>query len=459
MQLRLLRFWAGYRTHFRETITLSAPVIVGQLGIVLMGVADNVMIGDLGYEYLSAASLANSIFFILTVIGMGVTFAISPLVAEADSSGKSALCGMYLRQGTWVAIGTSLVLGVLMYLASLTLPYIDQPEQDIVLGTPYLHLLNVSVLPMLLFLVFKQFSDGLSLTRPAMYITMLGLLVNILANWLFIHGNWGFPRWELNGAGVATLLSRIFMFLMMAGYLLYSSRFDIYRLRTGWYRLRSTVIKKIIAIGVPSGFQYFFEVCAFGGAVIMVGWLGMADRSAHQIVINLSSITYMFVSGLSAGAAIRVGSALGRRDWPGVFRAGMAGLYLATVLMLFFAAILYLGRNRLPAFYVEDPGVLTLAASLMLFAAFFQVFDGVQAVAIGILRGIQDVLTPTFITFIAYWVISLPMGYIIGIRGGMGTPGIWVGFVAGLGMAALTLTLRFIYMTRKPLQQKPLSTG
>ncbi|MDX2245839.1 MAG: MATE family efflux transporter [Bacteroidia bacterium] len=447
MKRSMLRFLVRYGNHIRETIKLSLPVIIGQIGIVMMGVLDNVMVGVLGYKFLSAASLGNSVFFILVVLGMGMTFAISPLVAEAEAAKSPDACGRYLRQGVWVAIATAAIIGILMLGATFLLPYLGQPEQDVKLATPYLYILNISVLPMLLFLVYKQFSDGLSLTRPAMYITLIGLAFNGIGNWVFINGYWGFPRWELNGAGVATLLSRILMFVLMAGYIMRAKKFGIYHPRFRWREINFPVIRKIVSIGLPSGMQYFFEVGAFGGAVIMAGWLGMVDRSAHQIVINLSSVTYMVVSGIAAGAAIRVGTSLGHKDTRSMRQAGMAGVYLGAFIMVFFSLILVIGRNWFPSLYVKDLPVLEVASRLMIIAAFFQIFDGIQAVGIGILRGIQDVRVPTLITFVAYWVLALPIGYFLGFYANMGIDGLWYGFVAGLAMAAVALTFRFWFLT------------
>ena len=459
MELLLRHFFQKYKTHFRDTIRLSGPVIIGQLGIILMGVVDNVMIGQLGYEALSAASLSNSIFFILVVFGMGITFAISPLVAEADAAEKPENCGKYLRQGVWVSIATSLGLGIIMYIATLALPLMGQPEADVILATPYLHILNISVLPMLLFLNYKQFTDGLSFTRPAMYITILGLGFNALTNWLLIFGNLGFPRMELNGAGYATLGSRIFMFLLMWGYVVYQPRFKKYSPAIRWKEFDWKIISKIMSIGFPSGLQYFFEVGAFGGAVIMIGWMGMVERSAHQIVINLASITYMITSGISAGAAIRVGNALGRKDFVNVRHAGLTGVYLAAAFMIVASIVFVAGRFLLPSFYVDDVPVLELAASLMIIAAFFQTFDGVQAVGIGILRGMQDVRIPTILTFIAYWAIALPMGYIVGFLLNQAVEGVWYGFVAGLGFSAFALTYRFWTLTGKSILENMLSSS
>lgn len=419
----------------------------------MMGFIDNLMIGDLGYIPLSASALANGMFFIIVILGMGITMALSPLVAEANAGGKWEKCGQYLRNGVWVGIWSSVLLGALVYLSAYLLPYMDQPAEDVALAQPYLRILSWSVLPMLLFLSFKQFTDGLSLTRPAMYITLAGLAFNTLANWLLIYGHLGFPRWELNGAGIGTLSSRIFMMLLMAGYVFHTPRFGLYSVKKYWHTLQWSCVKKILAIGLPSGLIHFFEVAAFVGAAILVGKLGSAERAAHQIAIQLASLSFMVVTGVSAGAAIRVGNALGRKDWPNVQQAGAAGIGLSIFIMAVSAIVFLLGKQVLPSLFVEDPKVLALAANLMVIAAFFQLFDGIQAVGVGILRGIQDVKMPMAITFIAYWLIAGPLGYGLTFSLGYGIYGMWYAFVVSLGFAAVMLTLRFFWLTKKHIQR------
>jgi len=445
----LISGFTTYKTDLQETLRLSGPVIVAQLGLVLMGVIDNMMIGDIGYEFLSAASLGNSIFFIVAVLGMGITFAISPLVAEADAAGQVGVCGLYLRQGIWATLLSSILLCLVMLGLTFLLPYMDQPVQDVELGTPYLHIINVSLIPMLLFLAYKQFSDGLSFTRAAMYVTLIGLVFNVFINWLLIYGNWGFPRLELIGAGIGTLCSRIFMLVLIGAYINFAPRFKAYKPKMNLREWRLDIQRKIFKIGLPSGLQYFFEVGAFGGAVIMIGWIGISERSAHQIVINIAGTTYMLVSGLAAGAAIRVGNALGRKDIRGMRKAGFAGIYLSAFIMFIAAAIFIVGKDYLPQFYVDDVHVLMISAQLMLIGGLFQVFDGVQAVGLSILRGMQDVKIPTVIAFISYWLIALPIGYFLAFTWDMGVNGIWYGFVVSLFVASVALVYRFNKLTKK----------
>lgn len=450
-----------YREHIKATIRLSGPVIIGQLGHVMMGVIDNMMIGDLGYEYLSAASLANGMFFIITVIGLGVSMIISPLVAEADSSGDARQAGLFLQQGLVVAVLLAVIMTLLNHFSIFLFPYMDQPSRDVELASSYQDILGLGILPFLVFFVGKNFVDGLSLTRPAMYVTLLGLAFNVFANWLLIYGHWGLPRLELDGAGYGTLGARTFMALLMLAYIYKGTRFQTYR--PAWSGLKPEIIKKILKLGIPSGFQWFFEVGAFVGAAFMVGWIGSAERAAHQIVLSLASISFMFVTGISAGATIRVGNALGKKDREGVRRAGLAGLFLATAFMSLSAFVFVVGRNGLPALFLDleavvKPGmapqpdtifVLGLASQLMWIAALFQVFDGIQAVGAGILRGIQDVKIPTWITFIAYWVIALPLGYLLAFPLGLGLNGIWYSLVISLMASAAMLSWRFLHMSRQ----------
>lgn len=451
MQHTIRLFLKRYSPHFRETWRLSLPVAIAQIGSILMGLIDNLMIGGLGYVHLSAATLATGLFIIPTIIGIGVAAAIAPLVAEADAAGDAAETGRFLKQGLWVGLGVGVILTVLVFVSAEGMYFLGQPEQEIALAHSFTQLLGLGVIPMMVFLVFKQFSDGLSFTRPAMYITLAGLVCNVCVNWLLIHGNWGFPRLELNGAGIGTLTARILMMALVLVYVFRNERFKKYNLTTGWSRPQAKVIRQILQLGIPSGMQHLFEVGAFAGAAVLIGLMAdaSASRAAHQIAMQLASLTFMVCTGISAGSAIRVGQSLGRRDYVYMRDAGYAGLMLGAAFMSFAAVCFIAGRHYLPTLFVSEPRVLALAAQLLVIGAFFQMFDGVQAVCVGILRGIQDVKIPTLITFIAYWIIALPGGYLLAFPLGMNVIGIWYGFVASLIFAAVMLTLRFRHLTQQ----------
>lgn len=450
MTATLRTLFKPYRPHFRETLKLAWPVVIGLMGFNLMGLIDSLMIGELSYVHLSAAALANGVFMILTIIGMGLSFALSPLVAEAEASDQPGRVGDLLRQGTYVGLILAAVLSVLTYFGADALYLMDQPLQDVVLADGYLRILSYSVVPLLVFMIFKQFTDGLSLTRPAMWVTLLGLAVNTLANWLLIYGYWGLPRLELEGAGWGTLISRIVMLVVMVGYVLRSRRFAAYRLSQNWGKLQPNLMKRIAELGLPSGFQHFFEVAAFVGCTVIIGWMDnpSASRAAHQIVLQLASVSFMVVLGFSAAATIRVGQALGRQDLPNLRRAGFTGVMMAVGFMACSGVVFMLARDYFPAFFNDNARVLEISAQLMIMAGFFQVFDGAQAVGVGILRGIQDVKIPTLITFVAYWLISLPTGYVLGIVFDLGVIGVWIGLLVSLFIAGALLNGRFHYLTR-----------
>jgi len=272
---------------------------------------------------------------------------------------------------------------------------------------------------------------------------LIANIVNAFTNWLLIFGNWGFPALGLDGAGWATFASRIFMALALMIFVMNNKFFKQYDVSFHFRSINWPVIKKILSLGLPSGIQYFFEVGAFSFAVIMVGWLGTKQLAAHQIAINLASISFMAVLGISVAGSIRVGNAVGRKDIAETRRAGFTASLLGASIMLFAGIIFILFRNYLPTLYVNDEVVISYASSLLIIAALFQISDGTQAVGIGILRGLTDVKIPTAITFIAYWIVGLPVGYLLGFNFGMGVQGVWIGLLLGLTTSAILLTLRF----------------
>lgn len=437
--------------HLRKTVRLSVPVVIGQLGIILTGVIDNMMVGWVSHEHLSASSLANALYFILVVISMGITNAIAPLVAESDAAENHDKSSAVLRQSVWLAVISSVVTMMLMEGSIHLMPYLRQPEGDVLLGSSYLRWVYLSVPPMILFLTYKGYTDGLSQTRIAMIVTLAGLVFNALANWALIFGRWGFPRWELDGAGVATLASRIFMLALVVLFVHLAKSGSRLSLSTGSWKPDWRVMRRILGIGLPSGFQLFFEVGAFAGAVIIIGQIGPEARSAHQIVLNLASITYMVVVGISAGASIRVGNAIGRNDLKEARLAGNAGLFLGASFMSLSAIVFLFGKDLFPTWYNDHPEVLQISSELMLFASVFQISDGLQAVGLGILRGLQDVVIPMLIAFVCYWLIALPLGYVSTFHLEMGPKGMWVGFVVSLTIAAISFWIRFKRLTRPGL--------
>lgn len=439
------------KAHFKRTWQLAVPVIIGQLGWMMMGVVDSVMVGSLGPAPLAAASLGNSLIMVLFIIGVGCAMAVTPLVAISVGAKKFEECGIYFRQSLLVNLLLAAGTFIITLIAADLIPLFNQPDEVTEQAISYTKILGFSVFPMMLFMTYKQFIEGLSIMRPAMIIVLIANIVNAMTNWILIYGNLGFPSLGLNGAGWATFASRIFMMLVIGYYVMHNKTFESYDVNFHFRNINKKVIKKILKLGIPSGFQYFFEIGAFAFAVIMVGWLGTKPQAAHQIAINLASISFMAVLGISNAGSIRVGNAVGMQDITQVRRAGFSAILLGCGIMLVSGIIFITLNHYLPMLYIDDPEVISIASTLLIIAAFFQLSDGIQAVGIGVLRGLTDVKIPTIITFVAYWIIGLPVGYILGFLNYFGVKGIWIGLLVGLTASAIMLTIRFNIKSRHPV--------
>ncbi|MEO8399372.1 MAG: MATE family efflux transporter, partial [Ignavibacteriaceae bacterium] len=363
------------KEHIKKTFLLAYPVIIGQLGFMMMGVVDSLMVGKLGATPLAAASLGNSLTIVIFIIGFGVSFAVTPLVAISVGARKFELCGIYFRQSFLVNLALSVILLLITYLCSDLLFLFNQPNEVAVQASSYTKILGLSAIPAMMFQTYKQFIEGLSIMRPAMVITLVANLVNAFINWIFIYGNFGFPALGLDGAGWATFSSRIFMALVLMVYVMKNKSFKVYDVSFHFKNINIPIIKKILGLGLPSGFQYFFETGAFGFAVIMVGWLGTKALAAHQIAINLASISFMAALGISAAGGIRVGNAVGKQEITQIRRAGFSGLFLGASVMACAGIIFITLRNYLPTLYINDKEVISIASSLLVIAAIFQIFD------------------------------------------------------------------------------------
>lgn len=438
-----------YKDHFKKNITLAFPVVMSQLGHVMVGVADSVMVGRLGTIPLAAASLGNSIFFVVFMFGVGVSYAVTPLVATADGEGNKKKSARYLNHGFIVNMLLSILLFGFLFGLSYVLDYMNQPPAVAELARPYLNIIALSLVPFLFFQTFKQFIEGLSLTKHAMYITVAANLVNIGLNYLLIYGEMGFPAMGLRGAGIATLISRIAMGVVMFLFVRYNHRFTAYWSHFRIKKLSYKLFRKLMQIGVPTGLQYVFEVGAFSSAAIMIGWLGAAPLAAHQIAINLASVSYMMAGGISTAAMVRVGNQLGRRDLPNLRAAGFSNFAMAAAFMSISCVVFISFNYFLPSLYISEVEVIEIAAGLLIIAGFFQISDGVQVVGLGALRGLADVKIPTLVTMVAYWILGLPIGYLLAFPLGFGVKGVWYGLLIGLSVTAILLLARFNQMSKR----------
>ena len=427
-----------------RTLRLAWPIILGQLSQIALGVIDSVMVGPLGAANLAAVSVSIGVFSVPLVFGLGISFAISPLTAIAKGRHDYQQIGDIFRSGFWTLFGIGLALVVIMLFVSQGVHLLKQDANVTALVIPYLRILGYSMLPILVFQHFKQFSEGLEIMWPPLLIGLLMIPLNTFGNWLLIYGNWGFPAMGLEGAGWATTLSRVAAALAMMGFIFFNRRFAaIEPFKLGWRRVHKATVKRILKMGVPGGFQYIFETSAFAFSAILIGWVGAKALAAHQIAINLASISFMVAIGLSSASAIRVGHASGKNDFVLAKRIGKSSLILSAAFMAVCGLVFVFGRYYFPSLYIQDVEVIQLTAHLLIIAAIFQIADGIQAVGVGLCRGLEDVKKPTLFVLIAYWVIALPVGALLAFTFGWGVVGIWTGLAGGLFISALLLTYRF----------------
>lgn len=440
----------GMGTHIGKTIRLAWPVILGQIGHILIGNADTIMIGQLGSTALAAATLANAVFFLPIVIGLGVCIAMSTITAQSVGAGKQqGHLRTVLHQGVLFAIYLSGILMLAVIGIGELFPFLDQDPEVASASVGYLRILAISTFPFMIFLIYKHFIEGFESMMPGMVVMGVIVVVNVFLNWLLIYGKWGFPELGLNGAGWATLIARTAGMVGIMSYVHLSRRFRPYSYFRRFFRHHRIQLLEIARIGLPSGMMYFFELGAFTGAVILAGQIGKEAQSAHQIAIQTIALSFMFYAGIAHAAGIRVGNALGRGDTTGLRKAGLAGLVTGMVCIVVFVALMVSLRHLIPTWYIKDAAVIEIAVPLLLIGAIFQLFDGIQAISAGVLRGISDVNVPSAISFVAYWVIGLPAAWFLAVHLEMDTPGIWWGLTAGLGFSALMLTWRFWALSGK----------
>ena len=455
--------WRAYTKEFKYNWHLAAPVILGMLGHVLVGFVDNIMVGRLGSAELAAVSLGNSFFFVAMALGIGFSTAITPLVAESDSEQNFIKGKSTFKHGLILCSVMSLLLFVFILLAKPLLYLMDQPNEVVVLALPYLDIIAISLVPLIIFQAFKQFSDGLSLTKYPMYATVIANLINIFINYILIFGKWGFPKMGVVGAGVGTLISRLVMLFLLWFFLKQLKKTKVYLEKIQFLVLDSMMLKKIMGLGLPSALQMFFEIGVFTAAIWLSGTLGKNAQAANQITLNLSSMTYMIAVGLGVVATIRVGNQKGLNQAVELRRIAKSVFLMGLIFATFFAALFMVFHELLPRFYLDlddavnfkdNNEVIDLAAQLLIIAGLFQISDSIQVVFLGALRGLQDVKIPTLITFSAYWIVGFPLSYYLGNSVRYGSVGIWMGLLAGLTAASVFLYLRFDYLSKKLILKK-----
>ncbi len=453
----------------RLTLRLAVPIIVGQVSQMLMGITDSLMIGRLGKVPLAASAFASSIFNFVYITGLGLLLAVSINVARAHGARQSRECAEFLRHGMAMGVALGVGAALLLFGVATQLHRFGQPPEVLGEVNPFFLIITASLVPVFIFQVLKQYSEALGHPWAPMVILLSAVGLNVFLNWVLIYGHLGAPALGLAGSGWATFIARIGAALVLWWWLSrqaavqsewpcfapasprQSAVLSAHETNTNprWLAAFSRArFRDMLRLGVPAAGQWLFEVGAFSAAAIMMGWLGTTALAAHQIAITCAGFTFMFPLGLSIATSMRLSKAVGEGRRDALRAIGFGSLAAGFGLMLVFASGFALLGHTIATGFTPDPGVVILAAQLLVVAAAFQLFDGGQVVAAAALRGLQDVKVPTAITFVAYWLVALPAGYLLAFHTALGPVGVWAGLAAGLGSAALLLGWRFHRMTK-----------
>lgn len=445
------------KNYTSECLKLALPVMLTQLGQVSVQLFDNIIVGKLlGANALASVSLGNALFLSVFVFGMGMSFAIPPLVSAAHSQGDHQRINSVFSHGFVINMSVGLLLMILLFAGMPLLWHMDQPKETMPDTITFLSIMAMSILPFMAFQTLREVSEGLGYTIGVTKATIVANILNIVLNYIFIKGLFGFPAMGVKGSAMATLVARIsmllFLFIVMATNKNTKQYIKDFNLKIS--NFSREMFQKMVKLGIPTALQMFFEVTAFAGAAFICGLVSAHDIASHQIALSMASFTFNLCIGFSVASTVMTGRKFGEQNFPELRKVGINNLKIAFLFMLICGLSFILGRNFFPHFFTkpEETEVIALASQLMIVAALFQLSDGIQVTALGILRGMQDVKIPSILTFIAYWLITIPLGYFLCYTLKMGAFGMWIALGLGLTVSAVLLVGRFLKLSKKRIQ-------
>jgi MATE family multidrug resistance protein len=441
------------REEATATLRLGGPLIVAQLAQMSISFIDAVMAGNLSPKDLAAIAVGSSIEMTVWMVSIGLLLSINPTIAHLFGAGERERIGSAARQGLWFASAISIVAFFAVRQARLIMTWTGVSPEFLPIALGYLNAISWSMPAMCGFQALRSFSEGVSITKPVLYATLIGLFGHITGNTIFMYGKLGAPRLGAVGCGVAGAISVWMMFGFMVFYVRRHAQYAPFGLFSKFEGPHWTDIRALIRLGAPTSASLFMEVSLFSVFALLIGSMGTTAVAGHVIALNVASLTFMIPMGLAMAITVRVGQAMGRGDPVAARFAGFTGIGLAAAFMACTAAVMLTFPGRIAGIYTEDPAVRDMAAHLLLMAAVFQISDGLQVSASGALRGMKDTRRPMLITFIAYWIIAFPLGYFLGIVRGGGPHAMWIGFIVGLTVAAILLNARFCLLTRHLTRQ------
>jgi MATE family multidrug resistance protein len=432
-----------YKKHYKALICLGFPIVVGQLGVIVLGFADTLMIGHYNTESLGAASFVNNVINLVIIFCTGFSYGLTPVVGGLFGRKHLEEAGQALKCSLWANLLVGILVTFVLLIVYWNVERLGQPEELIFLIKPYFLVLIASLIFVMLFNGFKQFTDGITDTKTAMWILLSGNLLNITGNYLLIYGEFRFPELGLLGAGVSTLFSRILMVIVFALIFFRSRRFAPYRIGFERLRFSKTMFRKLNNLGWSIGLQMGMECASFSLSAVMIGWLGTIALASHQVMITISTLAFLMYYGMGAALAVRVSNFHGQNDWVNVRRSAYAGFHIMMTMAVFFCILIFSTRHYIGSWFTESEEVGAVVATLIYPFLLYQFGDGLQVTFANALRGISDVKPMIIIAFIAYFIISLPIGYIFGFLLDWGVFGVWMAFPFGLTGAGIMLYLRF----------------
>ncbi len=429
-------------------LKLAGPVVMAEIGWMSMGIVDTIMVGPLGPAAIGASGMSNSLFFAVAVFGMGVMLGVDALVARSFGAGRLDDCVRWLQHGFLVALVVAPTISLIFYGALTTIDSWRLHPEVRVLAEPYLRILGLGALPLLLYATFRRYLQGIHVVRPVMVALVTANIVNAFGNWVLIWGHLGAPALGVSGSAWATVGARVYM----ASFLYFAIVREHRKRGAAHPRVPFLIdyarVRQLVALGVPAASQLALEVGAFAAVSALAGRLDPVSLGSHQIALNLAALSFMIPLGLSSAGAVRVGHAIGAGDARRAMHAGWTALGIGAVIMAAVGLVFILAPTPLLRVFTSDARVLSIGTSLLAIAAAFQLFDGTQAVATGVLRGVGDTRTPMIMNVLGHWVFGLPVGYALCFRAGWGVSGLWVGLCIGLVFVAVVLTIAWHHRSR-----------
>lgn len=445
----MLSYFKKYKLDYKETIKLGVPIVLGQLAIVAVGLADNIMVGQYSTADLAASSFVNSLFNIPILFGLGFSYGLTPLVGQFFGRGDKFRVGGLLRNSLLANLIIGVLLTVIMFFFYINVHRMGQPEELLPLIRPYFLLQLASLIFVMMFNSFKQFADGITDTTTPMWIMLSGNLLNVIGNFILIYGYLGFPAMGLTGAGISTLISRILMFVAFAVYFSRNTAYRRYLVgyrRTDYNRNDIVILNKM---GMMVGLQMGMETALFSITGVMVGWLGTIALAAHQVVISLSTLGFMVYYGVGAAISVRVSNFYGRGELKRVRHATTSGFHLILFLAILLSIFFLITRKYIGYVFTTSDEVVQVVSTLMFIMVFYQFGDSIQITYANSLRGVSDVTSMAVISFIGYFLIALPVSYIMGFVANIGITGVWIGYPVGLFLTGIMMCIRYYHTLKK----------